>query len=230
MKKRSMSVKAQNSKMQEVLSVDSEGQELEADVRKALFLGNEKIDKVILEQILELGITKKIKKCVDPGFYTYGGEKIQAMLDSNQFGKIVLLVRPINYSSYGYIEGMFVSFKEFAEKNGDVNATKTYFHNEVDIYSARQMKQLKEGLAQDHEEAERLLQKKKKRKSVAPKLKTASLVSLGNEENGHLSSGVNQAGSYTQRGSRKQTVQVDSLLELDLSNVAKKHNFGKFNN
>jgi hypothetical protein len=106
-------------------------------------------------------------------------------------GKIVLLVRPLN-PIYGYIDGLFVPFREWTEQRGDIDPKKAYFSQNIDIYSARQMKQIKDELALEALKAEELeMKRKKKRRSVAPKTKTLSMVNQDIEYDEKAISGVN---------------------------------------
>ena len=101
-----------------------------------MFLGTEKIDKVLTDSILELGIKVKVKKTMHQGLYIYDKTKIEAKLETH-FGKIILFVRPLDED---YIDGVYVPFKEFATQRCDINPTKAYFQGTMDIYSPRRMK------------------------------------------------------------------------------------------
>ena len=137
MKKRSMSVKNLPEKrmIHDIIGFDSEGEELDDD-NKRKFYPTEKIDKMLADQIIELGITKKVKKCRENGFYIYDNEKIEAKLETNPLGKIMLLVRPLN-PNYGLMDDAFIPFREWAEQRMDIDPKKAYNKNALDIYSAR---------------------------------------------------------------------------------------------
>lgn len=181
--------------------MDSEGQNFDEDQKKAIFLGTEKIDKVLVDLLLENGITKKVKKSIHPGFYVYDGLKIEAKLETSVFGKIMLLVRPVDED---YIDGVYVPFREWTEQRGDIDPSKAYFHDGMNIYNPGQIKHLKESWVKVEDDEEAKKKRYSKRKSVAPKTKKLSIANEEDIENGHLGSGVNQA-SFP-KSARKQTV------------------------
>jgi len=105
-----------------------------------MFLGTEKIDRVLTDSILELGIKVKVKKTMHQGLYIYDKTKIEAKLETH-FGKIMLFVRPLDED---YIDDVYVPFKEFATQRCDINPSKAYFHGTMDIYSPRRLHDMKE--------------------------------------------------------------------------------------